>query len=97
MTFDTWWADVAAAEVDPDLEPPADDLDVELPRGCPAVGCTAPVSHNGITCRTHWLAIPAELRENVWRQFARHGENSSAFQVAIDVALETLTPAAVAA
>lgn len=91
-SFETWWAGVTAAEDEPEFESEPEPL-----RGCPAVGCPSPVSHNRIACRVHWFAIPGLLRERLWWAWEQHGEDSVQYQRALAACLDSLKAPAVAA
>lgn len=44
---------------------------------CPAPGCDKQIAFERFACPTHWFAIPAEVRAELWKQFRRHfGEES---------------------
>lgn len=34
---------------------------------CPAPGCKYDVRDSMLTCREHWFALPAGLRDAIWR------------------------------
>lgn len=34
---------------------------------CPAPGCLYKVRDSMLTCREHWFALPAGLRDAIWR------------------------------
>lgn len=38
---------------------------------CPAPGCVTRVRREQLACPPHWYAIPADLRERLWRAWRR--------------------------
>jgi hypothetical protein len=56
---------------------------------CPVRGCTAVVSASLLACKTHWYALPRDMRDEVWagyRARAEHGphRHAAAVRAALD-------------
>lgn len=56
---------------------------------CPAPGCERLVDEGGerLACRSHWYAIPAELRVAVWVAYLRAGPGTERHRLAVAAAV----------
>lgn len=57
---------------------------------CPAPGCENRVPRSQLACRSHWYALPADLRSAVWDAYNHHGPGSDEHGEAIGAAIEWL-------
>lgn len=57
---------------------------------CPAPGCTERVPTHRLACPTHWYAIPADLRGELWDAYRNYGPLSAKHCDAIEACITFL-------
>jgi hypothetical protein len=58
---------------------------------CPIPGCTTPVPHHQLMCRTHYRMVPAHLGQELYRAYNRGaGQGSERHVRAMEACIEAV-------
>lgn len=52
------------------------------PHTCPVPGCKKQVPYEQLACRSHWYALPLDLRNRVWRAYRGRSDEDHLMVVA---------------